>query len=260
MSEASRDAPASHRGGRGRGRSVALATLALGLCVGFVWLGNWQLRRLHWKLGLIHDVATRVHAPPVDAPGPGEWRAAASGRLDYLHVRLRGHFLGGPPTLVHGTSEFGYGYWVMAPLRTDRGFIVMINRGYVPAELPGTPAFGPATSPSGAVTLTGLLRPDEPGGGLLRRNRPAAGQWYSRDVTAMAASRGLGANAVAPYFVDADADTAAGRWPAAGLTPIRFPNHHLGYAITWYLMALGAMAAAVLLLWPGLAARGLLRG
>lgn len=237
-----------------------LATLVLGLSVGFVLLGNWQVRRLHWKLGLIHDVATRVHAPPVAAPGPAQWKEAASGRLDYLHVRLHGHFLGAAPTLVHGTSALGYGYWVMAPLRTDRGFIVMVNRGYVPADLPGTPAFGQGASPTGEVTLTGLLRPDEPGGGLLRRNRPSAGQWYSRDLAAIAATRGLAANEVAPYFVDADADSATGHWPAAGLTPIHFPNHHLGYAITWYLMALGAMAAAVLLLRPQLAARWLSPG
>lgn len=241
MNPTSHGAPAPGRGFPGGAKSVAWMLLAALLCLGFILLGNWQVRRLHWKLGLIHDVATRVHAAPTAAPGPGQWQQVRDGRLDYLHVTLRGHFLPGAQTLVHGSSEQGYGYWVLAPLRTDRGFVVLVNRGYVPAELPGTPAFAQARPPAGEVALTGLLRRSEPGGGFLRRNRPDSGQWYSRDVAAIAAKNGLAGANVAPYFVDADASTSAGAWPAGGLTKTRFPNSHLGYAITWYLMALGVV-------------------
>jgi surfeit locus 1 family protein len=222
-------------------RLIVWLVLAAVAMAGFIGLGNWQVRRLHWKLGLIHDVATRVHASPVPAPGPAQWPRVAAGHLKYLHVRLHGHYLAGTQTLVHGTSRLGYGFWVMTPLRTDRGFDVLVNRGYVPARLPGTQAFDRAAPPTGEVTVTGLLRPSEPGGGFMRRNRPQAGQWYSRDVVAMAAAKGLPVSRVAPYFVDADAPAGAAhsRWPAAGMTVIHFPNHHLGYAVTWYLMALG---------------------
>ncbi|MCY7317199.1 MAG: SURF1 family protein, partial [Ramlibacter sp.] len=111
------------------------------------------------------------------------------------------------------------------------------------------PAVRGAPAPTGPVTVTGLLRLTEPGGGFLRRNDPAAGRWYSRDVQAIAADRGLAD--VAPYFIDADAgatdpasDRAAApgrtdrRWPAGGLTVVRFHNSHLVYAITWYALAL----------------------
>ena len=40
--------------------------------------------------------------------------------------------------------------------------------------------------------MTGLLRMSEPGGAFLRSNDPAADRWFSRDVAAIAASRGLG--------------------------------------------------------------------
>jgi hypothetical protein len=43
----------------------------------------------------------------------------ADGQLQYLYVTLHGRFIGGQ-TLVRGSSSKGYGYWVMAPLRTDR--------------------------------------------------------------------------------------------------------------------------------------------
>ena len=248
MSRAARDDPARGRTQRGRLAQLAWMLLAAALFTVFILLGNWQVRRLHWKLNLIHDVVTRVHAPPVAAPGPAQWPRIERGQLQYLHVRLHGRFLAGAQTLVHGTSRQGYGYWVIAPLRTDHGFIVLINRGYVSADLPGTPAYAQAQPPGGAVSLTGLLRLSEPGGGFLRANRPAAGQWYSRDVSAIAAARGLPSAAVAPYFVDADAaapgPAGSAAWPQAGLTVIHFPNNHLGYLITWYLLALGVLVAA----------------
>ena len=121
---------------------------------------------------------------------------------------------------------------------------MLVNRGYIPSAMPGTAAFAKTAPPEGQVTVTGLLRPSEPGGGFLRPNRPSRDLWYSRDVAAMAAARHLPAARVAPYFVDADAVPGGAKWPAAGLTVIHFPNHHLGYAITWYLMALGCVLMA----------------
>jgi surfeit locus 1 family protein len=219
-------------------------TLLAAVFVGFILLGNWQVRRYHLKLAIARDIATRVHAPPVDAPGPAQWPRIAAGDLQYLHVELHGRFTGSQ-TLVHGSSSQGYGWWAMAPLRTDRGFIVLVNRGYVPPDLPGTHASAKIAPPDGEVALTGLLRPSEPRGGFLRRNDPAKNRWYSRDVAAIAAADHLPAGQVAPYFVDADASSsAANAPPVAGLTGVHIYNHSLGYAITWYALALGTLLAA----------------
>lgn len=246
MSRASRNDPARSRTLRGVPGRVAWALLAAGLFSAFVLLGNWQVHRLAWKRQLIHDVNTRVHAPPVTAPGPAQWPGIVRGGQQYLHVRLQGRFLDVAQTLVHGTSAQGYGFWVMAPLRTEQGFIVLVNRGYIPADLPGTPAYAKLQPVTGEVDLTGLLRLTEPRGGFLRPNRPAAGQWYSRDVPAIASAMGLPPATVAPYFVDAAPASADGpRWPEGGQTVIHFPNHHLGYLITWYLLALGVLGATV---------------
>lgn len=211
--------------------------------VSLVLLGNWQVRRYHLKLKIAHDIATRVHAPPVEAPGPAEWPRISAGDDQYLHVKLRGRFVGGQ-TLVRGSSSQGYGYWVMAPLRTDRGFVVLVNRGYVAPEPSGAPASARIAPPDGQVTLTGLLRLTEPRGGFLRRNRPEKNLWYSRDVAAIATTDHLPANQVAPYFVDADATAGESGPPYAGLTSIHVYNHSFGYAVTWYLLALGTLIAA----------------
>jgi surfeit locus 1 family protein len=92
--------------------------------------------------------------------------------------------------------------------------------------------------PRGPVLVTGLLRIGEPHGGFLRRNDPKDGRWYSRDVAAIAAARGLSPRLTAPYFIDADATPNPGGLPVGGLTVIAFPNSHLVYALTWYGLAL----------------------
>lgn len=241
-------------GGRQRadrpGRPVRVlaiwASLALVLFGGFVALGTWQLYRRAWKLDLIAAVHARADAPPVPAPGPDQWGRNADARQRYLHVRVSGHYLHDKETLVHGTSRRGYGYWVMTPLRTERGFTVLINRGHVPESLPGTAAFRSMPRPRGEVTITGLLRLSKSGGGFLRSNAPDKGIWYSRDVKAIASAAGLAADRTAPYFIDADARPDRDGWPVGGLTVIRFPNHHLIYAVTWYAMGLAVLAAAIL--------------
>jgi len=219
-------------------RKVTAGTAAiLGFC-GLLALGTWQLERRIWKLDLIARVEQRVHASPSAAPPLAEWPLVKSASHEYRHVRASGVFLTGLDTRVQALTELGAGFWVMTPLQLTDGGVVLVNRGFVPAEESPHTAPAPAQS-AGPSTVTGLLRMSEPGGTLLRRNDPAADRWYSRDVQAIAATRRLGT--VAPYFIDADRSVSARAGadaPIGGLTVIDFPNNHLIYAITWYTLAL----------------------
>jgi surfeit locus 1 family protein len=150
----------------------------------------------------------------------------------YRRVRVTGRFSNdAPPALVQAVTRLGPGFWVVVPLVTDRGFTVLINRGFVTGEESRSlPA-----SPEGDVEVTGLLRLTEPDGAFLRSNDPAQDRWYSRDVEAIAAARGL--EGVAPYFIDADASSSSGAGPVGSLTVVAFRNHHLVYAMTWFSLA-----------------------
>lgn len=219
--------------------STLLAVVAGVLCAGLIGLGIWQVERLAWKRALIVQVDTRVRAAPVAAPGPAQWAAITAERDAYRHIVARGRYRDDHATLVQAVTERGPGFWVMTPLVTDRGFTVLVNRGFVAGR--------GAIPPGGAAAVTGLLRLSEPGGAFLRRNDPAGDRWFSRDVAAIAAARHAGA--VAPYFIDADAvPGAAANAPVGGLTVIRFTNNHLVYAITWFILAAMAAAGAVVLL------------
>ena len=43
------------------------------------------------------------------------------------------------------------------------------------------------------------------------------------------------------FFLDADATPVPGGLPVGGVTRIEFPNNHLGYAITWFGLALALL-------------------
>lgn len=244
-----------------------IVVAALLLFALFVGLGSWQVQRRAWKHDLIARVAQRVHAAPVAAPDPQRWPGVSAQSDEYRHVGITGTYLHEHTVLVQAVTDLGAGFWMLTPLRSMQGWVVLVNRGFVPNRATAAthlPADG------GALIVTGLLRMTEPGGAFLRKNAPADNRWYSRDVAAIAAAQGL--QGVAPYFIDADAaplapqtdtrqpqpgaaannvasiaatDAAA---PIGGLTVIAFSDNHLVYALTWYALAL-MVAGATVWLW-----------
>ncbi|WP_425601314.1 SURF1 family protein [Bradyrhizobium ontarionense] len=225
------------------GGSPAVSVRPRLITIGVVWatcvavllaLGIWQVERRAWKLDLIDRVERRVHTEAVPVPGPASWPGTNRSDDEYRRVAASGRFLHDRETLVQAVTVEGPGYWVVTPLQTAEG-VVLVNRGFVPADR-RDPESRKAGNPADEVRVTGLLRLSEPGGGFLRHNDPSGNRWYSRDVVAIAAARGL-AHA-APFFVDADATPNPGGFPVGGLTVISFANNHLVYALTWFTLAL----------------------
>ncbi|MFM9437286.1 surfeit locus 1 family protein [Janthinobacterium sp. CG_23.3] len=234
---------------------IVLALLAGLACAGLLALGTWQLQRLQWKLALIERVEQRVRAAPAPAPGPERWSQVTAASDEYRRVRVAGALLHGLSVRVQATTGLGAGFWLLTPLCGADGNIVLINRGFiapragerpVAAQTPAPAVCDPASAAGEPVVVTGLLRISEPGGAFLRQNDAAGNRWHSRDVAAIAAARQLAR--VAPYFIDADAKSAAGAGrerPVGGLTVIAFQNNHLVYALTWYALAMMLVGACV---------------
>jgi len=226
---------------------IVMAVVAALFFAGFVALGTWQVQRLSWKLDLIERVEQRAFSAPEPLPDPARWQQITAASDEYRHIRLEGVYRYDLTVKTQAATELGSGYWLLTPLQLADGRIVFVNRGFIaPAGEDLARQTGPVNTNS-RVAVTGLLRMSEPGGGFLRQNAPRGDRWYSRDVQAMARSRGLAA--VAPFFVDADARTAGtaqtpGAYPVGGLTVLQFHNNHLIYAVTWYALALMMAAGA----------------
>jgi surfeit locus 1 family protein len=203
-----------------------------------VSLGNWQMRRLAWKEGLIAAIAERAHGKPASL-AEIEQRAAVGADVEYARVQVEGELLNDHEIHLYAFDEsHGPGYDVLTPLRLADGSAVLVNRGFVPDAL-RDPARRPAGQTAGKTEIVGLVRAPETRRMFVPDNDVARNVWYWRDLDAMAAAT-LGPEATRAHrvFIDAEASPAPpGGWPKGGTTRLELPNRHLEYALTWYGLA-----------------------
>jgi len=196
-----------------------------------VSLGVWQLRRLAWKEGILHDIETRIAAAPValpDQPDPVRDR--------YLPVVVHGR-LGGPEIdVLVSRKQIGAGYRIIQALDTGARR-VLVDRGFVRERDRERPR------PGGEMTVTGNLHwPDETDSFTPAPDLKAK-IWFARDVAAMAKFL-----ETEPVLVVARSDTGDGIEPMPVDTS-GIPNDHLQYAITWFLLAAAWTGMTALQLW-----------
>jgi len=215
-----------------------------------LWLGFWQLDRLAWKEALIAAAASRPDAAAVAAPPPAAWPSLDWDAADLTHVAVAGRYLPGEAFVYTVLSDArgphaGPGLWVMAPFETAEGWVVLVNRGFMPTAANGAvPPIPPP--PAGETVLDGLLRRPDPPGPFTPDADPGKRLWFVRDAGELAGAFTLPAGApVAPFTVDAAASaTPPGGLPQAGESRRVFTNSHLQYALTWF-----GLAAALAGVW-----------
>ena len=211
------------------------------LTVLWVVLGIWQLERLQWKEGLIAEVNARLTAPPYDLPPASEWATTDTSTFEYHAVRMSGRYAAAEPVLVFTSltdpkgKYRGAGYWIMTPFNPDGGGTVFINRGFVPQDS-ARAYLDDNTVLKGHMSLTGTMLPAEVAGPFTPApDRPKHVDWIA-NAKRLAAFDGL-SGPIFPLTMDLPAGPA-GALPQGGETTVDFPNNHLGYAFTWFGLAI----------------------
>ena len=186
-------------------------------------LGSWQLGRAEWKDGVIASIEARLAEAPVPLPPAPDPVADR-----YLGVRATG-------TVGEGVAVFstwrgaGPGYRIVAPLQTDDGRRVLLDRGFAAAP-------EGVRVPAGRIAVEGnLIWPEEV------EADPSDG-WEARDVTALAEALGT-----EPILVVARASSDPAGVRAVPLDAQGIPDNHLGYAVQWF--GLAAVWAGMAALW-----------
>lgn len=183
-------------------------------------LGIWQVQRLSWKEALLADIDARIAAPPVALPADPDPQ-----RDRYLPVAVSGRIGQGEVHVLVSVKQVGAGYRIIAPLTTDSGRRILLDRGFVPLVAKDAPrAIGP-------MRIVGNLHwPDEIDD-YTPANDLAENIWFSRDVPTLAAHLDT-----EPVMIVARAPTDPDVTPlpvdSAGI-----PNDHLQYAVTWFGLA-----------------------
>ncbi len=196
-----------------------------------VYLGNWQLHRLQWKTALLD----KIHTNMAMAPAPLPEKIAHPAKWEYRRVTMTGTYIYQHNFLVMPRTWHGQnGFYMMTPFQRISGGTVIVNRGWVSQE-----TLAKVKEPHGIVELHGIITlPHKTS--FTPQNVPEKNQWFWPDLKAMA--RAAHVTDVAPVIFTLD-KTGPGVYPVGGMVRTQFPNHHLQYAIFWFLMALASQVA-----------------
>jgi cytochrome oxidase assembly protein ShyY1 len=124
----------------------------------------------------------------------------------------------------------GPGYWVLGPSRVEARTVV-VNRGFLPEQERRHVPDPPSTE----TVIVGILRWPEPRTLFTPVDRADEALFFVKDHPAIAAAMGWGS--VAPFYLELESPPAAGGLPRTGPVRAELRNPHLGYAITWYGLA-----------------------
>ena len=224
-------------------RIILPSFLALPVLGVLLMLGSWQAQRVGWKAALLDELAAAQAGPPGPAESPASFaHIIATGRFRHDLEVLFGSEVRGP---VLGAA-------LITPLEREGAVALLIERGWVPLDRAGI------LRPEGIVTVQGYMRPAEPAGRLSAADSPGLRRFHSFDPKVIGAALGL---PVAPFGLTVVRPGAARPEGGLGATPASnqggvpspatgFPrptNSHLGYAITWFGLALAW--TAIFALW-----------
>jgi surfeit locus 1 family protein len=198
-------------------------------------LGGWQVKRLHWKTGLLAQIEAgqTMPATPLDQLLSDE----KTGKLiDWRTVSLRGHIADEPVRFLYTLRNGKPVLRTLAPFITDRGRVITVDFGYVDAlQNPGYRL--PQTGRD--VALEGILKPIRKPGRFAPDNQ-VGGTWYWAD-TATILEPFFASPTVEAYMVDLNAPRLYPDWPEPAPAHATIPNNHLDYALTWFGLALAAI-------------------
>jgi cytochrome oxidase assembly protein ShyY1 len=143
---------------------VILTLLALVLIPTMVRLGIWQMHRYEERSARNQLVADALAAKPVPVErltSPGHTVTSAE---RYRTVTAKGRFDADDEVVVRRrtNADDEVGFHVLTPFVLDDGKVLLVNRGWIPADGPSQTAFPKIPAPAGGeVTVTGRLMPDE---------------------------------------------------------------------------------------------------
>ncbi|KAJ7070839.1 SURF1 family-domain-containing protein [Mycena amicta] len=200
-------------------------------------LGTWQLQRLQWKVALIDELEEKLQLQAISLPK--RINLAVLPEFVFRKVYLRGRWDHAHSMLVGPRTRDGvHGANILTPLMREDGTTILVDRGFISKDF----NLSTVQQENGVVELLGTLRTSETRNTFTPDNHPERGEWYWKDIEAMARYAG-GADAnVQPVLVDQIFEGHEGEAfaritkgiPVGRPARVDLRNSHLSYVITWY--------------------------
>ncbi len=228
---------------------VILTLIMLALIPTMIELGFWQLHRHEHKVALNRVIAESLAAKPVPAESltaPG--RAVAHDDL-YRRVTAKGSFDTADEVVVRRrtNSDEAVGFHVLTPFVLTDGRVLLVNRGWIPAdgaqtEVPKIPA-----PPKGEITVTGRLMADETSADSGIKDVRGLPDRMVMLINSEQRAKDLGKEVLGGYIALTAPEPRGG-----SPEQIAEPDHsgigpHMAYAVQWWLFAAGVPVGFVVL-------------
>lgn len=233
-----------------RPRALVSHVLVLTVAAVCVALGQWQLSRLAEVRDNNARLETRLAADPVDLAA-----VVASGAVDpeayeFRRVEVRGTYRPHEEVLQRNRSHRGQtGFHVLTPLELADGGVVLVRRGWVPAQL-SEPPVAEAVPPPGEVVLAGLLERsvDQPSFGARDPGDGVLARVFHADTTRL--ERQIDGELFPMVLrLEHQRPTSGRDLPLALDRPVLDEANHLSYAVQWHVFALLAVGTYGAWLW-----------
>ncbi|MFI9276117.1 SURF1 family protein [Kitasatospora sp. NPDC052896] len=243
-------------------RWVVLTLVFFAIVPALIWLGQWQYHRYEQSNRQNAGIAAALASPPVAMEAVSRPGGSVPISQTYRTVMATGHYDVAHEFVVRQRTDASgdtIGYYVITPLVTTGGDVVLVNRGWVASGADATvyPQVPPA--PAGQVTVTGRLRPDETSRSTGIRDRGGLPDRQYMLINSAQQAQRLSEPVVAGYLEL----TATSPTPPASEEAQHVPSPsntdtsddavvgkgvHLPYAIQWWLFAALVPAGWVVLL------------
>ena len=217
-----------------------LTILSAMLLAALLTLGVWQVQRLAWKRGLIDQAAAAAALAPVPAdqvlnrPG-GEFRRVI---LDCPGLATA------PYVELQSIHERAAGVRLISACRPPGvRMTVLVDRGFVADTVSARPPVAPQDMTPVRVIAT-VRAASSPN---WMTPPPQGGRFFARDHAAMARALGIEAVDSRVLFAETSADPQFTALVPA-VPPAAFSDNHLGYAATWFGLAIALIVFYGLLL------------
>ncbi len=186
-----------------------------------LFLGDWQLKRLEWKLDKIYNIEQKINSLPIDIP-----ERPRKDEHQYLSVKIKGEILKDELHVLTSIKQMGPGFKIISPFVLENGKKILIDQGFILEKEKDN------IRKIGFGTINGnLLWPNEVEYFTPKPNFEE-NIWFARDLEMM--SEELGTSKI--LVIVSDIGLNKNVIPTPISTNLR--NNHLQYAITWFSLSL----------------------
>ncbi len=197
-------------------------------------LGTWQLRRLEWKNDLIQNINQNLAKPPVNIDDLVTDTISKGQSPDYRRVKITGTIESDKPfRILSKVHKDQLGYHLIVPFTLSNGARLLVNLGWMSLDK----KINDIIFPQSPITISGIAKSSTGRTSYTPENNYQTHDLFSLDPLEVA--QGKSWPSLLPfYLVRISKGVFTQDIPVPLEEKIAITNSHLGYAITWYLLAL----------------------